>query len=556
MIEGETIQEKRENLTKIMKFGSVTDVNKREIEKELESKHLAEKKAEARKEIDYLDNNFSYEVIQDYIRDFWTKDRSLRFFINRNFKVKGKITNQIEEGIIEIPLVQKCVKTRVEDGDEVKVIKIRTFGEKIDKGYLIEDSLNNKFHLYRMVTKQEGHIQTFMIISETELELEEYEIEGMLLGLNDFSEVSKYTKILKKSHIIFANKIKSSKKDYCDHSSFMKDIEKFNLTENSFFENLLSVNLGKRKLYFQHPRYFERLVGSFFLSGKYDSSPYPLHLVIIGKQGGGKSKSMECIYENIEENVPIIEGSGSTMKSIIPSFRGELPRPGGLIEASRVSFVDEFFRILMRVDKDDRQDALTHLNPLLEHKKRRFGSGNNFIDASMTAKMFAVTNPVFGTSNMDALVQKLDNSFLSRIMVWYQDESHYKEVTNKGEDDLKEIHSTIDSQTWKAIFDYCYSFKAKFSKEAYQKIYEEGRLKLISLRPEAQGLYYSRYKHHLACLLDGLIKLRCICEKDVSFSAQKVDYANCREIWFKMIENWKKGIENVGFSVREGRFYT
>ena len=555
MIEGQTLEEKRNRLKEIMQFGTL-ETSDNELEGEMKQTFNDEQSKEILKKIDYIENNYSYSSLKTVVRERWTKDRSLRFFINKNFVTQGKVTNKIEEGIIEIPLVQEWEKVlSIRNMGDMTTRNIIIFGEKKPRDATIINTMTHKFYSYRMVTKVNGHIQPFTILSEKELGLEEYKIEGMLLGLDDFSEVSKYTKIVKKSHIIFVNSAKPAKKVYKNHEEFIEDIKSLNINEDKFFENLFSVNMGGKKLYFQHPRYFERLMASFFLSGKHDSSPYPLHLIIIGKQGGGKSKVMEAFYEHLDEQAPITEGSGSTMKSLIPSFRGDMTKPGALIEGIRMSFVDEFFRILMRVDKDDRQDTLTHLNPLLEHKKRRFGSGNNFLDAQMTSKLLAVTNPVFGTSNIDSLSKKMDNSFLSRILIWYQDEDHYNNITSKTEEDLLEVNKIIDTNMFKAMFDYCNSFKSEFNKEEYFKIYNESKPLTISICQEAQGLYASRYKHHLACLLDGVIKLRCISTGDISFKAKKEDYINCRDIWERMLKGWKKGVENIGFSVREGRFY-
>ena len=555
MIEGTTIEQRREKLQKIMKFGTLVGEDKIEIENKLGEISCQEEKKEALKSIDYLDNKYSYKVIQKYVREVYGEEGSMKFYINKNFKIRGKITNKIEEGIIEIPLIQKAFRIKFNDGGlPEKETQLIVFGEKIPKGYNVEDCMSHKFHFYRLVSKVGEHLEVYTILSERILDLEEYDIEGMILEMSDMTEVSKYKKISKKSHLIFVNNAQSSRKEYSSREDFMRDIELLDINEDKFMENFLSVTLGERKLYFEHPRYFERLMAAFFLSGKHDSSPYPLHLLIIGNQGGGKSKAMEALYENIGEQVPIIEGSGSTMKSLIPSFKGELTKPGALIESNRLTFVDEFFRILMRVEKEDRQDTLTHLNPLLEHKKRRFGSGNNFLDAKMTSKLLSVTNPIFGTSSMDSLAHKMDNSFLSRIMIWYQDEGHYSMITSKTEDQLKEAKFNIDVHMWKSIFDYTNSFKSKFDIKRCMDIYNEGKTKIISLRPESQDIYGSRYKHHISCILDGIVKLRCICEKDISFEANEEDYANCKDIWFKMLDGWKKGIENTRFQIREGRF--
>ncbi|KKK65008.1 hypothetical protein LCGC14_2978470, partial [marine sediment metagenome] len=365
------------------------------------------------KEIKRIGNDYPYSIIKESIKKQWNLDSSLRFFINKNCRLRGKITNVIENGIVEIPLVHQGEQNILYKGDYQLIRKVFVFGERRNKDFEIKDTLSHKFYMYRMIVKQEENLEPYMILSENPLEFEEYLIEGMLMDLDDFSDVSKYTRIMKKSHVVFVNNITPAKKIYENHNQLLEELKKLNLNEDSFFQNLFCISEGKQNLYFQHPRYFEKLIAAFCLSTKYDSSPYPLHLLMIGKQGGGKSKVMEALNERMSENIPIVEGSGSTMKSLIPSFRGDMTKPGTLIESNRMAFVDEFFRILMRVDKDDRENTLTHMNPLLEHKKRRFGSGNNFLDGCMTAKLFSVTNPVFGTSNMDYLTHKLDNSFLS-----------------------------------------------------------------------------------------------------------------------------------------------
>jgi hypothetical protein len=550
----EDIRLDREKLKKIMQFGILTQ-REEEIQKKMQEMKEASIRSEVLKEIKTIDNDCSYSIVKRAMKEQWSLDGSLRFFINKNKIIRGKVTNKIEDGIVDIPLIQKYEKiyaTRMGVQTELGIIP---FGEKKDKEAKIVDSLSHRFHIYRIVCKEGMEIQFYTLLSQQPLENEEYEIHGMLVEMEDATDLSKYTKVMKKSHILIVNEFRSSKITFSSKESFINQIKSLNITEDIFFENLLAINTNNKYLYFQHPRYFEKLIGAFFTSAKYDSSPYPPHLLIIGKQGGGKSKAMEALSEKIEETIPIVEGSGSTMKSLIPSFKSDLTKPGALIESNRMVFIDEFFRILMRVDKDDRENTLTHLNPLLEHKKRRFASGNNFLDAQMTSRMFAVTNPVFGTSTMESLVKKMDNSFLSRIIIWYQDEEHYEEVIKKKENDLRLVDVAIDNNMWKAIFDFCTSFKADFNADECYKIHQEGLALFGNLSEEIREIYKQRYKHHLACLLDGIVKVRCIIEKDSNFKATEADYTAMRGIWFKMIENWKKGLENVRFQYREDRFY-
>lgn len=548
------LEQKRKKLRNLMDFG-ITDTDKEIAEGVFSQEYDRQQKLKVWKEIKFLDNVCPYSSIKNVIKDQHHKDGSLRFFINKNKTLRGKITNKIEDGIVDLPLIEKYeVVHNSKFGQQIET-GVTVFGEKRKKDALIKDHLSHKFYIYRMVVKEGEDIQTYTVLSKSNLEIGEYEIQGMILELDDFSEITKYAKLVKKSQIMFINELKPTKITFKSKWEFMNMIREYKLNEDKIFENLLSINLNGRYLYFQHPRYFERLVGSFFLSAKFDSTPYPMHLVVIGKQGGGKSKAMEALSEKLDETLPIVEGSGSTMKSLIPSFKGDLTKPGALIESNRMVFIDEFFRILMRVDKDERENTLTHLNPLLEHKKRRFASGNNFLDAQMTSKMFAVTNPVFGTSHMDSLVKKMDNSFISRNLIWYQDENHYNEILNKKETDLKQTEIIIDNNLWRAIFDFCGSFKSSFDNIEYSKIHSEGLGKLGMLSEEVREIYKTRYKHHLCCLLDGIIKLRCIIEQDTTFEAKKEDYDKTKEIWFKMIETWKTGLENVRFELREGRFY-
>jgi hypothetical protein len=548
------IQKKRAELQKLLEFG-IHDKANETIEGEIVILQDNDKKNKVYKELKYLDNPATYSVIKKAIKEQWAKDGSLRFFINNNKHIKGKITNKIEEGIIDIPLIEKYTKEHISRFGVQTEVGLTIFGDKRIKDSMIANYLTHKFHIYRIVVKENEAIQNYTLLSEKPLDIGEYDIYGMVLELEDYSELSKYTRLMKKNHIIFVNQAIPSKITFSSNEHFMEFISKYNLTEDKFFKEFLTLGEEGNSFYFGHPRYFERLSASFFLSSKQDTSPYPLHWLIIGKQGGGKSKIMESMAEKMDETLPIVEGSGSTMKSLIPSFKGDLTKAGALIESNRMVFVDEFFRILMRVDKDDRENTLTHLNPLLEHKKRRFASGNNFLDAQMTSKMLAVTNPVFGTSTMESLVKKMDNSFLSRIFIWYQDEEHFNKVINTREDQLEPVTKEMTNEDWKAVFDFCNSFKSKINILRCNELHKEGLGNLGILSEEIREIYKSRYKHHLSCLLDGLVKLRCILEKDTTFEAKDADYDSCKQIWFKMIENWKNGLENVRFQLREDRFY-
>jgi hypothetical protein len=553
------ITKKRKDFKEKLHIGFVEQQELTEdLQNKLKDLRVRETEKAEKCKITYSQNNYSYNLIKSVMKEEYNKTKMLNFIINQNCSLRGKITNAVEDGITEIPLLHS-----IEIEEKLKGITISTsealicFGERIPKESKILNTLTTKFYLYKMLTKEKGDVQRYTLLSPTKLDPDDYLIDGMELELDDFSDVSKYTRLLKKTRIIIVNNVRSARHDFKNNRELLKILKErgFKKGEEMFMKQLFSVSEGGRNLYFGHPNYFQRLVASFLLSAEYDSSPYPLNLMIIGHQGGGKSKAMEAIHQKMDEVQPIVEGSGSTMKSLIPSFNGDQTKPGALIEASRMVFVDEFFRILMRVDKDERENQLTHLNPLLEHKQRRFGSGNNYLDGKMTARLFAVTNPIFGTSNMSSLSNKMDNSFLSRIFIWYQDEQHYKQVTAVQEDEVEVLKKTFDKDLWLSIFDYCTSKKATFDHKKVINIYENTKFQLESMPESVKGIYNSRYKHHIFCLMDGLVKLNAIINRQKTFEATPETYDWLSEIWQNMIKGWKKGIESVSFGVREERYY-
>jgi len=51
--------------------------------------------------------------------------------------------------------------------------------------------------------------------------------------------------------------------------------------------------------------------------------------------------------------------------------------------------------------------------------------------------------------------------------------------------------------------------------------------------------------------MDGIVKLRCLCERDVSFQAKRKDYERVREIWNKIIDNMDIRLRGVLNKQRE-----
>lgn len=481
-----------------------------------------------------LDNPYPFSVIKSVLKEFFRKSNQLFFVINSNLKIKGKITNKVNEYKNKISLIKVVQETIGKGENEEQVESLRFFNEKIDKRQKIVDGFDSDFYIYKMISDE----KEYLLFSVEQLELEEYEVEGMEVEIGDMADIGNYTKINLKLPIVFINNAKTRIIQFKDHKDFFAKLPKF--TEDELMAYIFSSEDG---LYFQHPRPFERLIGSFLFSAKYDSSPYPLHLLLIGQAGSGKSKIMECLHWKFQENNEITDGSCSTIKSLIPSFRSSTNiQTGDLIKSNRLCCVDEFLRILVRIPSEEREPQLAALNPLLEHKIRNFGSGNYSFKAKMTAKLLCASNPVYGTSDMIRLANKIDKSFISRLVVYFQNKKHFNYIAEKDEDDLKKINFTMETDLFLAMYDYLNSFKAKFDKKRINELFKDA---LISFGDDQESnplvdvrsIYMARYKHHLYSICDGIVKLRCLWARDHQFKAIEEDYRNIKEIYNIIINN-------------------
>jgi hypothetical protein len=95
----------------------------------------------------------------------------------------------------------------------------------------------------------------------------------------------------------------------------------------------------------------------------------------------------------------------------------------------------------------------------------------------------------------------------------------------------------IEVNDFLSIQDYLQSFNSQYSRERVVKICD----KFVPFLAESvRGMYEARYLHHLECLLDGIIKVRCLTTKDTSFTAIEEDYQEAEFVWSIIIKSWFK----------------
>jgi hypothetical protein len=335
----------------------------------------------------------------------------------------------------------------------------------------------------------------------------------------------------------------------------MIDFVKERKLDLNLIEYLFSLKAEGKIKFFAHPDWFMKMAIAIMLSAKEGSSPnYPLHFLWICKQGTGKTVTLECFDEKFLEHQDIIAAEGSTLKFLIPSYARNPPDIGALAKSNRVCFIDEIFRVIFTNSKKIERDIeFAKLNSLLEHRERSMGSGarDEIGQVRMTAKVMAATNPVHDTSTMEMLCERMDNSAVSRWFVYYQDDDHADFVErNKGK--VVDLDYWCDPHDFISIYDYLQTFMCDFDNARVREIYESLKKMMSS---NVKSMYEARYLHHAKCLMDGIVKLRCLTHLDYTFEPIEKDYEDLKFYLSKVVTGWSGGYDNImqieDLSIRE-----
>lgn len=442
------------------------------------------------------------------------------------------------------------------------------------------------FWVYRMIFESREYI----VLSKSELGEQDCLLKGMMIELKDAAELSKTLKLstITPCFFVFSSEpsIKTLSKE--DLVEYCKKLE---WTENIFTDITFLHPTGK---IYKHTPDFNTLINASLLSGKYDE--YPLHLLMMGPAGAGKTTLEECLNFKFQEAQSIYEAGNSTIKGLIPSFRENPASPGYILRCSRFALVDELMKMLdsaKSMYKELYQVQFGQLNMLLEHKRRMIGSGsgNNFI-AHATAKMFFATNPLMGKPTIFQHAFDLDNTTLSRMLIWVQDEEHQKlinerrsghfseifgkdfgtqieTVINHAEPSLKQIyiekwknnHKNIHNNKYNVnyrfllldkidiyivlyvfifpfltIYDSCQKFLVEFDEEKIRVIFKEV---LKKVKDPMKSIFNARGLHHSYLLLDGIVKTRCLFkDHDITYTPKEEDYEKLKNLLLHIVKTW------------------
>jgi len=485
-----------------------------------------------------IPQQLNYEQLKKLSRGVFAKTGSVQFFISNESRIKGRIVSEVFETSKDTPLAHVCVKNSKESSETQLFLFGEVFNKKV---WQIVREVSMPLFFYNFLSETNKEI---MLITSVKQETGNCEIQGVLTTIDDYSNITDSKKVLTKLPVFFAKSVENSIETFEDHKKFFEMIKEEGVTFKTFFNFLFSFKrfndeVGSEEfVYGSYPEWFKWLMWSWVLhSEKGDSNKYPFHVLMVGPSGSGKSHVGNVVHDKVSEGTNPWSGEVSTLKDLIPSFRGNFPKRGYLADSVRFCFLDEFLRVLVNKSGGDYygvEESLASMNSLLEHQKRRFGSGNGSVIVNMTSRVFATTNPVRGVKSISDMVDRYDNSFLNRWLVFWQPSDFVKLVeVNKGVFFKQDL--VLGNEKFLSIVDYCQSFHVRFDVEKLFGIVD-------SVKPLLSGdmldLYNARCRHHAKCLFDGLVKARCLFEKDDSFKGRPVDFERFGVVWKKLFSTW------------------
>jgi hypothetical protein len=125
-------------------------------------------------------------------------------------------------------------------------------------------------------------------------------------------------------------------------------------------------------------------------------------------------------------------------------------------------------------------------------------------------------------------------------------------IRKSNDSQLQLYEFTLSINDWISFLDYLHTFGAEYEFKRVEEIYNSVP-KILS--ENLNKHYDARHKHHIECLMDGIVKTRCMLEKDMSFHANEDDYKLLKEVWFNIIKSWLNPEEIKKIDLKERIFF-
>jgi len=499
-----------------------------------------------------IPQDYNYSQLSKLTNGVYEKTGLVKFYISKEKDIYGKIIAEIYEHSQEIPIatVIESKKMNKELGEPMYK-KIVLFGDKMKGNEVnVVKEITLPFYVYRFITEDNNEL---ILMTLTQCEIGDYVITGVQTKCDDNKMLTESAKLPTKLPFFFAQKLRNRIIKFRNHEEFNKRLKELKVNRDTFFDYPFTFKKGDRTYKLLQPNWYKWLIWSWLThQNKGLINSYPMHLLIVGPKMSGKSLLLNSLHAKSKETRSIFSGSSSTLKHLVPSFKYNPARLGYLAESNRFSFCDEFLRCLIntRTTKDgsQREESVAMMNDLLEHQKREAGSGVSRINVNMTSRIIATTNPIRDIKNLDDLVNTFDESFLSRWMIYYQGEEHVQMVRRSRDSDLETYDYKMSVNDWISITDYLQTFSSEYDLKKVEEIH--GSVPKV-LSENLNKHYDARHMHHIECIIDGIVKTRCLVDGDMSFKATDEDYKTLKEVWLNLIRSWLRAEQIKDIDIKD-----
>lgn len=487
----------------------------------------------------HIQADFSFADVKRLIQETATLDFQARancrlpFFISRETEIDGCIISSMYKGLKNMKLFQAT--------SDSTGIHFNYFDEPIEHAPGNRRNVAGKleffwpFHCYKFLADSG---EEFVLFSDKQLDLGRFKVAGMRALIADATPFGDTSRLVSIRRCLFVYSVETDVRDLSDAEA-REVADKFADYEALMF----NVRGG-----YPHPRWFERFMAAFLLSGK--DSGYPLHLGWISPTGGGKSDLVQCFHSSLGE-MSKIEGGG-TIKGLVPHFGGPVPDEGFLVKAHRVAIVDEFFARIasMRSKSNSTEDGTFHMLTILEHQPDQYSAGNTSVPLTvqMTARAVFISNvgDYYGFNNMADICQKVSTPFLARVLWYFTTDAHYDFIQanktriaglERAKGPLAKDQNLMPplNQDFINLYDYLSARMLQVDPDRVQSFVK----KTEQLVPaEALPVYKSRCHHSLALIVDGIAKLNWVIERREKLEVLEADYGEAEAIFETIILSW------------------
>lgn len=457
----------------------------------------------------------STESLQDLTEQIY-KDSSgdvKAFVISKQKTLEGRISIELSPTKEKFELLSVLEN---KDGERF----FKHFGQSNpNKGYNVVDRLSYSFYQYKFVSEDEE----YLLLTTERVDPQRAEVSGTHISVNDYKTVGENRKLPVDTDIIFMF-------DYEPAVTKLEEEEVKGIADGRewFMEKLL----GKAR----QPEWVEELLASILMG----QNGWPSHLFWMAEPGTGKSLAIDAVRRSMGES-ETFTGTGSTIKGLTPSFKESPPDEGFLIRSRRVAAVDEKLNLLSNSLQGDgnMKDVFRALLDLLEHKTKTFESGNGRIKGQMDAVMLSNGNPAYKIDNVIELAEKIDQAYLSRMILYQQLPSHVEFIeeqkTRHMGDSDEDLLPEPDDDFISLVDTMREDYDAEINYEKVGEIFED----LKSVVPAAfNEIWRARYRHHITNVLAGLVKLRYVAGERDSLEARPDDYERVRHIFELIVSGW------------------